>query len=62
MTAIIPRSAWPLLLAAGLAATAGCGHRTQDDVPAAGRIPLRAVGENTEALRTELQRLYDQVR
>ncbi|MFO0929533.1 MAG: biotin/lipoyl-binding protein [Gemmataceae bacterium] len=37
MTASIPRPAWLLLLAAGLVALAGCGHRTHDDVPAAGR-------------------------
>jgi len=38
------------------------GEPIYPDVPAAGRIPLRAVGENTEALRTSLQELYDQVR
>ena len=38
------------------------GEPIYPEVPASGRIPMRAVGENTEALRESLQRLYDEVR
>lgn len=35
------------------------GEPIYPDVPATGRVPRRAVTENTEHLRAELQRLYD---
>ena len=38
------------------------GEPIYPDVPASGRVPMRALAENTEALQASLQRLYDQVR
>ncbi len=37
------------------------GEPIYPDVPTGGRLPLRAVGENTELLREQLQRMFDQV-
>lgn len=38
------------------------GEPIYPDVPAGGRVPRRAITDTTEALRSELQRLYDVVR
>ena len=38
------------------------GEPIYPDVSATGRVPRRAVSETTDVLRSELQRLYSQVR